>query len=308
MNAATHTNSTATNPVLANPCAKINLSLEILGRRPDGFHELRSLAIGIDLRDRIRVSRTETAGVSIVCDVAALSDPSNLAARAAELIRSRFDVPGGIQVELTKSIPIASGLGGGSADAAAVLALCNEHFALGMRRDELAALGAEIGSDVPLYFSMPCALVSGRGEIVRPAALRWSGWVLLVITGEHVSTAEVYGELNSSEHSDAPWNDLSALLNAESAAELNAILTNQLEPAVFRVAPVVASMFEELHLRGHGPFRVSGAGSVMYKLFDEETAAQEAADKVAKECTHVTTMVVAAPTSFTPLTKERRRT
>lgn len=304
MDAATHTGRTLATSVVLDPCAKINLSLEVVGRRSDGFHDLRSIAVGVDVRDGVRLSRSKSADVTIACDVAELVGPSNLAMRAASLLAQRFALTSGLHVTLTKHIPIGSGLGGGSADAAAVLSLGNELCGLGLDRAALRSLGAEIGSDVPLFFDLPCASVSGRGEIVEPVPLKWRGWVMLVCTGAHVSTPEVYGAWLPSDVPTSNVPDPLQLLDADTAVELNERLVNQLEPAVFRVAPVVGEIFEELHHLGHGPLRVSGAGSVLYKLFDDKNAAYDAAQDAAQTCSRVTTMVVAAPVAFTPLRSE----
>ena len=282
-------------------CAKINLTLEVLGRRADGYHDIRSLAVGIDLRDGIRISPTDAASVSITCDEASLCSPDNLASQAASLMASRFDIRPGLHVEVTKRIPIGAGLGGGSADAAATIQLCNELYDLGLGPDELAALGAEIGSDVPLFFHLPCAVVRGRGEIVEATDLRWSGWVLLVHVQEVVPTIDVYRHWQASDKDRLLDVDLTAVRTAETADELNALLTNHLEPAVFRVASKVGRIHADLQRRGHGPLRVSGAGSILYKLFDNQQAANEAAARVVQEGFGITTMVVAAPVVATTL-------
>jgi len=286
-----------------DPCAKINLTLEVLGRRVDGYHDIRSLAVGIDLRDGIRISLTDQPTASITCDVKSLDGRDNLASQAATLMASRFDLAPGIHVEVAKRIPIGAGLGGGSADAAATIQLCNELYGLGLDPGELASLGAHIGSDVSLFFHLPSAVMSGRGEVVEAAPLHWSGWVLLVLVDEVVPTADVYGQWQPSDRDRFPVADLSAIQAAVKADELNALLSNHLEPAVFRVASKVCRLHGELHHRGHGPLRVSGAGSVLYKLFDEQQAAHEAADRVDRESLGVTTMIVAAPVELTTLRK-----
>lgn len=301
MNAATHTSRTATTSVVLDPCAKINLSLEVIGRRSDGFHEMRSIAIGVDVRDGLRLSRSQRDNITIACEVPELAGPSNLAVKAVSLMAQRFALGSGLHIELAKRIPIGSGLGGGSADAAAALSLCNDLCRLGLDRAALQSLGAEIGSDVPLFFDLPGASVSGRGEIVSPVRLTWRGCAMLVFTGAHVSTPEVYGAWTPHDASHSMAMDPSKIISADTALELNERLVNQLEPAVFRVAPAVAEVFEELHRLGHGPLRVSGAGSVFYKLFDDKNAAHDAADKVAQTCSRVTTMIVAAPVAISPL-------
>ncbi len=282
-------------------CAKLNLTLEVLGKRADGYHDIRSVAVGIDLRDGIRISATDAPSASITCNVESLVGPDNLVLQAASLMANRFHLAPGIHVELAKRIPIGAGLGGGSADAAATLRLCNDLYDLGLGPGELAALGATIGSDVPLFYHLPCAIVRGRGEIVQAVDLRWSGWALLVDVQEFVPTIDVYRQWKSSDRDRLPDADLTAILSAETAEELNALLTNHLEPAIFRVASRVARVHADLHRQGHGPLRVSGAGSVLYKLFDNQQTADDAAERVAKEALGITTMVVAVPVTATTL-------
>lgn len=183
--------------VVIDAAAKINLFLEVLRRREDGFHEINSAFQAVSLYDRLDFRRTEKPGcqLSIEGSPALPADSTNLVTRAFEAIGRKFDLNHGLTCKLTKNIPLAAGLGGGSADAAATLLACNILFELNLTIGDLARIGAQVGSDVPFFFSNGQALVTGRGEIVEPVELPTDYEVLLMNPGMPVDTAEAYAEL-----------------------------------------------------------------------------------------------------------------
>lgn len=154
-----------------HPCAKVNLTLAVTGKRDDGYHELRSLVVGVDLRDSLTAEPVAESQITLRCSDPTLGGEANLAWKAAAALAARAGGPVGARVALTKRVPTGGGLGGGSSDAAAALRLCNRLWSLDLGVRELAAIGAEIGSDVPLFFGLPAAVMAGRGEIVRPVTL-----------------------------------------------------------------------------------------------------------------------------------------
>lgn len=283
--------------------AKINLTLEVHGPRGDGFHELRSLVIGVGLADHLRCvpHREGGEGLRFRCDEAALAGEDNLAWRAARRFAEHWGRPAAFTLELAKRIPVGGGLGGGSSDAAAALRLCDRHFEAGAGSAELARLGAELGSDVPLFFALPGAVMTGRGEVVEPVKLAWSGWVVLVPAGVAVSTVEVYRAWRAADARGCPRGSDEAARSATSAAELGGCLTNELEPAVFRTAPKVAEVFDSLSKLGEGPVRVSGAGSVLYLLCDNEEQARARARRIDEQKIGVGTLIVSAPVGVSPI-------
>jgi 4-diphosphocytidyl-2-C-methyl-D-erythritol kinase len=295
MNAAALDTIVKVTSATADAPAKLNLTLDILGRRDDGFHELRSLAVGVDLCDRITCSVRSQSGITLNCTDPELGGDDNLAYRAAAQLAKRCGKEPALNIELRKAIPVAAGLGGGSSDAATTLRLCNRLWGAGLDRTELATIGAELGSDVPLFFFLPAALLTGRGDRVEPVRLRWSGWVLLVFVDVVVSTAEVYRAWRASDAAGLPSGMDRAILEVSSADELTPMLSNHLEPAVFRVSPTVARACEELDRLGIGPMRVSGAGSVLFRLFDNPEAARNAASRIENHGTGLRTLVVATP-------------
>lgn len=285
--------------VTSDACAKINLTLDIFGRREDGFHELRSLVIGVGLHDKL-CCREQHGDVTLRCSDPALEGPENLVCRAARLLAEDAREGFGLHIDLEKHIPTGAGLGGGSSDAAAVLRLGNDLGKLGWSRTRLARLGATLGSDVPLFFSLPAAVITGRGEWVKPVSMSWSGWVLLVFAGPAVATKAVYDAFRSSDTAGLAGKTEDAVCAATTAAELTPLLSNHLEAAVFRVSPAVARTWDELHRRGWGPLRVSGAGSTLYRLFDEKDAACRMAGEIQNAMGNIATTVVAAPVGVIP--------
>ena len=154
--------------------AKINLTLEVVGKRGDGYHDVVSIVQTVGLHDVVTLEPAER--LALACDTPGLDTPDNLAFRAARLLREHAGHSGGAAISLTKRIPVAAGLGGGSSDAAAVLVGLNRLWGLGLSRDEMMPLAASLGSDVPFFLVGGTAMVSGRGERVRPlppADLRW---------------------------------------------------------------------------------------------------------------------------------------
>jgi 4-diphosphocytidyl-2-C-methyl-D-erythritol kinase len=294
--------SSPTNPCEGKPAfralapAKLNLTLDVLGVRSDGYHELHSLVVGAGLFDRIRCRAEGTGSVKLNCNHDALANDSNLAYQAAMLLASRCGTRSGLRIELLeKVIPIGAGLGGGSSDAAAALRLCNLVWGTGWHEEDLARLGAEIGSDVPVFFHLPSAVMRGRGEQVEAVSLRWSGWGLLVFGGQIVSTSKVYRAWRRADGRAMATGADEAAIEATSAKDLSSLLSNHLEPAVFRVAPEVKQVYDELVKLGVGEVRVSGAGSAMYVLFDDEASARHAAKSVKENNIGAGAVVVRAP-------------
>lgn len=285
----------AASSVTAPAPAKINLTLDVLGRRDDGYHDVRSLVIGVSLYDHIRCRVRREPGIELICSDPGLRGSANLAHRAATRLGQHLGLEPALRIELEKRIPVGGGMGGGSSDAASTLSLCNHLWGAGLDPAGLAAIGAELGSDVPLFFSLPSMVVTGRGEKVQPVALRWSGWVLLVFVDAAVSTAEVYRAWRPSDAARLPGRTDEAIILAATADEVSALRSNHLEPAVLRVSPTVTRIHDELNRAGLGPICITGTGSTLYRLFDQEQAAHRVQRLVSDLRIGVTTSVVAAP-------------
>jgi 4-diphosphocytidyl-2-C-methyl-D-erythritol kinase len=260
-------------PLEIHTAAKVNLVLDVLAVRPDGYHEIRSLMMKVGLYDDLLVEPADKGVIAIECDDPAVpTDDRNLVFRAAQLLARKMGRIPGCRVQLRKRIPVGGGMGGGSSNAAGALRVLNASWGCGLADGELAALASELGSDVPFFFAPTCAIVSGRGDCVESVHLSFDGWVVLVLGGVHVSTAQVYGACTS-RSPESCLDNLSELTQARSAAALRAGLRNELEPAVFQVAPPVRELFERVRSACGRPMRISGAGAVLFDVFDTQQEA-----------------------------------
>jgi 4-diphosphocytidyl-2-C-methyl-D-erythritol kinase len=246
--------------------AKVNLFLEVLRRRADGYHELTTLMVAVGLFDTLDFQEDPTGTVRLECDLPALSTgPDNLVCRAVELVRQRSGLSRGVSIRLWKRIPLAAGLAGGSSDAAATLTGLNRLWQLGWDRAELIRLGAELGSDVPFFFATPAAWCTGRGEVVEPLPLGRPLDFVLACPAVGLSTAEVFrGVTVPTEPMDG-----SALRQAarEGAVEaVGRLLHNRLQESAERLCPAVADLRRRMTALGPAGALMSGSGSTVFAL------------------------------------------
>jgi 4-diphosphocytidyl-2-C-methyl-D-erythritol kinase len=217
--------------------AKINLYLHILGRRPDGFHELETLMVPISLGDTLEIELVPQAGTLFTCSDASLGGLDNLAVRAADLFRAEFKIERGVRIHLEKSVPVGAGLGGGSSDAAAVLLALRQLTGIECPDSRLAELAGRLGSDIPFFIYRQPAVCRGRGEIIEPVTLKGNYQGLLVYPGFGVSTPWAYKTYAQNPGRGEPGR-----------ADGDVILRNDLEPAAFSKypwLPVAKSWFRE---------------------------------------------------------------
>ncbi len=248
--------------------AKINLHLAVEGRRPDGYHELKTVFQTVELHDRIRLRTTPTPGVSLaVPDGGAPADSTNLAHRAARAIFERWAPEGGVEIELHKRIPAGGGLGGGSSNAATVLAGLNELLDMGIPTQRLAEIGAEIGADVPYFLTGGTALGTGRGDRIEPLSEMPEETVWLVDPGVSISTAEIFAALvpPATRPPAAGLERLLAGEPAETIAELGG--WNDLEETVLARSPEVRNVYNALRRAGASCVRLSGSGGTVFACF-----------------------------------------
>ena len=246
--------------------AKVNLFLEVLGRRADGYHDLATLMVTVGLFDTVELREAASGDVSLACGHPDLSTgPDNLVCRAVDLVRRRFGVRTGVDVRLHKRIPMQAGLAGGSSDAAATLAGLNRLWRLGLEANELGRLGADLGSDVSFFFFAPAAWCTGRGEIVQP--LRPGRPLDLVLACPRVglSTAAVFRALRL----PAQPVDGEAVRLAFQAGDVNAIsrlLHNRLQEPAEELCPEVARVRRRLVECKPAGALMSGSGSTVFAL------------------------------------------
>jgi 4-diphosphocytidyl-2-C-methyl-D-erythritol kinase len=258
--------------VLVRAPAKVNLFLEVLRRRDDGYHDLATLLVAVGLYDTLEFREESTDAVSLQSDHPNLSTgPDNLICRAVELVKQTAGVSKGVAIRLWKRIPLAAGLAGGSTDAAATLAGLNRLWRLGWDQAKLAELGARLGSDVAFFFSTPAAWCTGRGEIVEPVKLGRALDFVLVCPPVGCSTAEVFRNVS------VPAEPLSGDEVRRAAVEgdvekLGVRLFNRLQPAAERLCPQVAALHRELaelrvaQVAQPAGQLMSGSGSTVFAL------------------------------------------
>jgi 4-diphosphocytidyl-2-C-methyl-D-erythritol kinase len=256
------TTSAAASITLAAP-AKINLHLEVLGRRGDGFHELETVFQTLELADTLTVSRRGT-GVELRCSDPRLpSDAGNLAYRAATAYLALRPDFGGVAIDLTKRIPHGAGLGGGSSDAAAVLRACQRLDPTPLPAATLARLGLELGSDVPVFLLGGTAYATGRGEVLTALADRPVQPVTVLMPEAHLPTPAVFKALTDAERGPRPAQGAAWAAQAR----IEALLANRLTAAASRLCPPVAGLLA--WLAGQGvPYLMSGSGAACFALGD----------------------------------------
>ncbi|MGH7412417.1 MAG: 4-(cytidine 5'-diphospho)-2-C-methyl-D-erythritol kinase [Candidatus Methylomirabilis sp.] len=257
--------------------SKVNLYLEVLGRRDDGYHEIRSIAVLTELCDTIVLKR-RASGITVGAgDPQVPSGPENICYRAASLLLRHCGLGAGVSIHIEKRIPIAGGMGGGSSNAAATLWGLNLIYRLGRPREELMRLGAELGSDVPLFFSRGAAFVSGRGERVEELPALSPRWLVIANPGMEISTASVYRRLRLPLTSEKPGIRMRILFESGQEEAALSCCFNRLEEVVLDAYPAVAALKQRLSLGGASPVLVSGSGPTVFGLVKEADLARRLA-------------------------------
>lgn len=253
--------------------AKINLMLDVLHKRPDGYHEVEMIMTMVDLADRLEMSALPRDTIIISSQAGYIPlDEKNLAFQAAKLIKERYNVRSGVYIHLDKKIPVAAGLAGGSSDAAATLRGLNRLWKLGIPDEELKALGAELGSDVPFCVAGGTALATGRGEVLTPLVNPPQCWVVLAKPPINVSTAEVYGRLQPERITDHPSaTRMREALERHSFADVCQELGNVLEQVTLELHPEVAQLKEAMLRLGADGVLMSGSGPTVFGLVSKES-------------------------------------
>jgi 4-diphosphocytidyl-2-C-methyl-D-erythritol kinase len=291
---------TAGSSITIEARAKINLTLEILGVRPDGYHELRSIVMPVSLCDTVTLARSY-AGVALAVSLGPGVDASrlgpvdrNLAVRAAVLLQRRYGVDEGVRIRIHKRIPIGGGMGGGSADAAGVLRGLNALWGLGLGTGELEALGAELGSDVPALVHGGAVLMEGRGE--RVSGLFGGGgdgpregfWVVIANPGVMCSTPEVFKRWRAGLTNGAGiLHNMCSFIRACQVDGAAGALYNGLEPAVFEGYPAVARAARLLREAGCLGVCLSGSGASVFGLVRDEAHGEEVGRRLGAGLWHV---------------------
>ena len=247
--------------------AKINLTLDVLGRRADGYHELASVMQTVALADTLAFRSLEDGYTAFFCDVPALNGPENLVYRAVQEVRAATGCQRGVRIELRKQTPSQGGLGGGSSDAAAVLLALNYLWTLTLEHAQLIELAARLGSDVPFFVLGGTALVEGRGERVTALPDLPGMWVLLLKPEVAVSTPAAFRALTPADYTDGQATARLVAAIRESGMPPLDGLVNALEERVCEHYPQVAECRTALKAAGARSARMSGSGPTLFALF-----------------------------------------
>lgn len=270
--------------VTLNAPAKINLYLDVLGRRENGYHDIESIMQTVTLFDTVTVEKAEE--LSMTCSEGSLPcDEKNLCIKAARRFFEKTGITGGARIHVEKRIPVSSGLAGGSTDAAATLKALNEIYGHPMTEDDLYALGATLGADVPFCMKGGCVLCRGIGEEMTEISYNCDYSVVIARAGEGVSTPKAYGALDEKYGDELakPFGNvekiISALDGGDSAAVAEEML-NTFETVVLPYHKEAREAVEYLNSADSLGAMMSGSGPAVFALFDSDAKAQSAADSL----------------------------
>lgn len=263
---------------------KINLTLDILGRRLNGYHDLRMVMQQVELADDITLQKIPE-GIRIVGSHRHMpADESNLAVKAARLMFDEYQLPGGLSIAIDKKIPVAGGMAGGSADAAALLRGIDELYDLGLTTEQLRMLGLRLGADVPYCIQGGTMLAEGIGEVLSALPPMPACWVALARPPFGVSTAWVYGEYDRQPAAGHPQTDeLIAGLKEQNLTRIAAALGNVLEQVTVRRYPVISRIRDLMRSAGAYGAMMTGSGPTVFGLFEKKADAQAALAGIRKQ-------------------------
>lgn len=261
---------------------KINLGLDVLRKRDDGYHEVRMIMQTVGLYDRIDIIYRDEPGIEVETNLYYLpNNENNLVYKAADLLLKEFQIPHGVQIKLKKFIPVAAGMAGGSSDAAAVLFGVNKMFALGLTQEELMRRGVKIGADVPYCVMRGTALAEGIGEQLTPLPPMPQCQVLIAKPGISVSTKFVYDNLHANDLRPEQRPDIDGMLDAIKERDIHQLAArfgngNVLETVTIKEYPVIEQIKDVMKEYGAVGAMMSGSGPTVFGLFTSPRAAEEA--------------------------------
>ena len=265
--------------------AKINLGLDVVRKREDGYHEVRMIMQMINLYDKITLRKKTEPGITVTANLSYLPvNEDNLVYRAAKLLMDEFQVDGGLEIELQKYIPVAAGMAGGSTDAAAVMVGVNRIFQLGLNKKQLMERGVKIGADVPFCIMRGTALAEGIGEELTPLPAMPHCSLMIAKPKIHVSTKFVYGNLKVGELTEHP--DIDGQVQALRENNLEQLVTrmgNVLETVTIPAYPVIDEIKHTMMKYGAMGAMMSGSGPTVFGIFEKEDKAQEVCRLLKKE-------------------------
>ena len=253
--------------------AKINLSLDVLSRRSDGYHEVSMAMHQVELADVVKLTRTDVKVINLTSNSAQIPlDERNIAYKAAKLMTELFNLDCGFDIYIEKNIPIAGGMAGGSTDAAAVLSLINNACSLDLSKEQLMEIGLKLGADVPYCIFEKPALAEGIGEKLSEIPGLPPCKILLVNPGVEVSTKEVYETIDSYKNNERVDNvSLIMCLSEQKLAESTHYMKNVMQPVSSKICPQISEIIEKIRDIGALHAMMSGSGATCFGLFDKNT-------------------------------------
>jgi len=261
--------------------AKVNLFLEILGKRDNGYHEIETIMQEIDLADSLQFEETQE-GVTLECnDKNIPANQDNLVCKAANLILEECGIKKGVLINLEKNIPVGAGLGGGSSDAATTLKALNSLWKVGLNNEELMEFAAKLGSDIPFFINGKTALCRGRGELITPVEVRNRMDYIILFPRVHISTETIYKNLKidlTKKRKDVSF-FLDALKYSE-AASISKLLFNRLEEIIFATYPDLLQVKSTLESFDFCGLSISGSGSAFFGLCNDRHQAEVIKSKI----------------------------
>ena len=266
--------------------AKINLGLDVIRKREDGYHDVRMIMQMTGMYDRIVLyPKRGRSGIELRTNLPYIpTNENNLAFKAAKLLMDEFDVTDGLEINLQKFIPVAAGLAGGSTDAAAVLKAVNKIFRLGLDDQQLMKRGARLGADIPYCLLGGTALAEGIGEKLTPLPDMPDCRILLAKPPISVSTRDVYGALRADEIEKHP--DIDGMIDAIRTGDLYGVadrLSNVLEDVTAPTRPIIGKMEQEMKDAGALSAIMSGSGPTVFGIFDENADAEKCRDELRRK-------------------------
>lgn len=268
--------------------AKINLGLDVLRRREDGYHDVRMIMQTVRIFDRLQLVKQERPGIRVRTNLYYLPvNENNLVYRAAKLLFDEFQIPGGISIDLKKYIPVAAGMAGGSSDAAAVLFGVNRMYGLGLSLEELMKRGVKLGADVPYCLMRGTALAEGIGEVLTPLPPMPPCNILVAKPGISVSTKFVYENLHANDLRADQHPNIDGILEALRSQDLRDMAdrmrdANVLETVTVPTYPVIQKIKETMEEQGAAVALMSGSGPTVFGIYEDRNKARRAMSAIRK--------------------------
>lgn len=268
--------------------AKINLGLDVLGRRSDGYHDLEMVMLSIDLCDYVTVEEIDGSEIIVESDCPKMPrNGRNDVYKAAQLVKDIYGIEKGVSIHLTKKIPICAGMGGGSSDAAATIRALNQLWQLQMTKQEMIAIGMKVGSDVPYCIEAGCAQVSGKGDVISPLKGSLSSWVVLVKPEFGISTRTVFPEVDVDKISRVDISEIIKAIEKDDYQHLIKTMGNSLEDVSIARKPFIQKIKDKMLSAGADVALMTGSGPTVFALCKTEKQANRVVNSLKGFCKEV---------------------